>query len=85
MPMLPSMNSPSAGSQSPRPIRPRPAVATMPMPANTASSRFLRPVASASAPRIGDMSAMAMKAMVVAMPKRNVAVASSRPSAATLA
>ncbi len=57
----------------------------MPIPANAASSRFLPPVASASAPRIGDSTAIAVSAIVVAMPKRNIAVASPSPSAATLA
>ena len=60
-------------------------MAAMPIPANAASSRFLRPVASARAPRIGDSTAVAASAIVVAMPKRNVAVASPSPSAATLA
>jgi len=84
-PMLPSANSSSARRQSPSPTRLIAPVASTPRPKNAASSFFLTPEWSASAPSTGVATAITAIATAVAAAKRALTWAGGSPLAATRA
>ena len=82
MPMFAIMNTSAANIQSPRAIVAISSVAMTPMVIDIPSSTFFFPFTSASAPRIGPITAVIVTAIVVAHAKRAVASVGARPAAA---